>query len=287
MTVAGREVELTATEYELLRVLSLNAGRVVAYDSLVRQVWSGRKTGDVNLVPNFVKKLRAKLGDDAQSPGLDIQRARGRIPHAQAAGAMRARAPTASTGEVSTRASRSARARRSAVRARVGDRGRGLGGEQHQDLFVGAGELRAALLLGEKEAADVQVTMPQRRALHRLRRHQVRQEAERPDVGGQVRQPKWLSEVAEVCEESRSRRTTRFRRTAVGQDLPSAAGVARSSDDPVALCGIGAELVEDRDLPARNGCVCMLHDGGASPGGLRLGNAALAAGHSYGGFMIG
>ena len=30
VTVAGREVELTATEYDLLRVLSLNAGRVVA-----------------------------------------------------------------------------------------------------------------------------------------------------------------------------------------------------------------------------------------------------------------
>ena len=68
VTVAGRPIELTATEYELLRVLSLKAGRVVAYDALLRQVWSGRETGDVNLVRNFVKKLRAKLGDDAQSP---------------------------------------------------------------------------------------------------------------------------------------------------------------------------------------------------------------------------
>ena len=68
VTVAGREVDLTATEYELLRVLSINAGRVVANDALVRQVWSGREKGDVNLVRNFVKKLRAKLGDDAQSP---------------------------------------------------------------------------------------------------------------------------------------------------------------------------------------------------------------------------
>ena len=68
VTVSGREVELTATEYELLRVLSLNAGRVVAYNALLRQVWSGREKGDANLVRNFVKKLRAKLGDDAQSP---------------------------------------------------------------------------------------------------------------------------------------------------------------------------------------------------------------------------
>ena len=68
VTVAGREVELTATEYELLRVLSLEAGRVVTYDGVLRKVWSGSKAGDINLVRNFVKKLRAKLGEDAQSP---------------------------------------------------------------------------------------------------------------------------------------------------------------------------------------------------------------------------
>ena len=68
VTVAGREVELTATEYELLRVLSLNAGRVVTYEALTRRVWSGRETGNEDLVRNFVKKLRAKLGEDAANP---------------------------------------------------------------------------------------------------------------------------------------------------------------------------------------------------------------------------
>ena len=68
VTVAGREVELTATEYEVLRVLSLNAGRVVTYDALTRRVWSGRETGNDDLVRNFIKKLRAKLGEDAANP---------------------------------------------------------------------------------------------------------------------------------------------------------------------------------------------------------------------------
>ena len=68
VTVAGREVELTATEYELLRVLSLNAGRVVTYEALTRRVWSGRETGNDDLVRNFIKKLRAKLGEDAANP---------------------------------------------------------------------------------------------------------------------------------------------------------------------------------------------------------------------------
>ncbi len=68
VTMGDRPVQLTATEFELLRVLSLNAGRVVTYDSLIRQVWRGRETVDVDLVRNFVKKLRAKLGEDAASP---------------------------------------------------------------------------------------------------------------------------------------------------------------------------------------------------------------------------
>ena len=47
VTVAGRPLELTATEYEVLRVLSANAGRVSTYRSLLRQAWSrhaGRST---------------------------------------------------------------------------------------------------------------------------------------------------------------------------------------------------------------------------------------------------
>ena len=68
VTMAGRPVQLTATEYEMLRVLAVDAGRVVTYDSLIRRVWAGRDTGDSRLVRAFVKKLRTKLGDDAANP---------------------------------------------------------------------------------------------------------------------------------------------------------------------------------------------------------------------------
>ncbi len=68
VTVGGRAVDLTVTEYELLRVLALNAGRVVHYDTLLRQVWSGRSNADTNLVRIFVKNLRDKLGDTAVDP---------------------------------------------------------------------------------------------------------------------------------------------------------------------------------------------------------------------------
>jgi two-component system KDP operon response regulator KdpE len=49
-------------------VLSVNAGRVVTYDSLLRQVWGRRGSGDFRPVRAFVKKLRRKLGDNATSP---------------------------------------------------------------------------------------------------------------------------------------------------------------------------------------------------------------------------
>ena len=68
VSVAGRPVRLTPTEYELLRVLSVNAGRVVTYESLLRQAWGGKDTAEVQQVRNFVKKLRRKLGDDAAHP---------------------------------------------------------------------------------------------------------------------------------------------------------------------------------------------------------------------------
>ena len=72
VAVAGEPVPLTATEYELLRVLSLDAGRVVTYDTLQRRVWNGRngKGADTRPTPvrAFVRSLRRKLGDDAASP---------------------------------------------------------------------------------------------------------------------------------------------------------------------------------------------------------------------------
>jgi len=68
VTVAGNPVPLTVTEYELLRLLALAAGRVVTYDTLLRRLWSGRPHAESNPVRAFVRSLRRKLGDDAAHP---------------------------------------------------------------------------------------------------------------------------------------------------------------------------------------------------------------------------
>ena len=61
-------MKLTSTEYELLRVLSINAGKTVTYDQLLTKVWQSHNTGDVRVVRAIVMSLRRKLGDDVKSP---------------------------------------------------------------------------------------------------------------------------------------------------------------------------------------------------------------------------
>ncbi len=70
VTVAGRPVTLTATEYELLRVLSQSVGRVMSHETLLRRVWAGRGYGGPKIVRAYIKRLRSKLGDDAARPAL-------------------------------------------------------------------------------------------------------------------------------------------------------------------------------------------------------------------------
>ena len=68
VSVADKRVTLTAMEYELLHLLSTNAGRVVTRETLLRQLWRGRTPADPDPVRAFVRKLRTKLGDCASEP---------------------------------------------------------------------------------------------------------------------------------------------------------------------------------------------------------------------------
>ena len=68
VTVAGSQVQLTPIEYALLYELSVNIGRVLTHDQLLQRVWGPERTGEPGLVRNVVKRLRRKLGDDADNP---------------------------------------------------------------------------------------------------------------------------------------------------------------------------------------------------------------------------
>ena len=68
VTLRGNPVELTAIQYRLLAELSMNAGRVVTYENILRRVWGTFGDGDVRPIRTAISAIRNKLGDDADSP---------------------------------------------------------------------------------------------------------------------------------------------------------------------------------------------------------------------------
>ena len=63
VSVSGGRVTLTPTEYDLLRVLARNAGRVVTHKQLLKEVWGITHHEDAHVVRVTVSNLRTKLGD--------------------------------------------------------------------------------------------------------------------------------------------------------------------------------------------------------------------------------
>jgi two-component system KDP operon response regulator KdpE len=68
VTVAGREVKLTPTEYDLLRVLVTHAGKVLTHDQLWRQVWGHNRQAKINLLRTNIGNLRQKIEPDPGRP---------------------------------------------------------------------------------------------------------------------------------------------------------------------------------------------------------------------------
>lgn len=68
VTVRGEPVHLTATEYNLLLELSVNAGRVLTHEQLLRNVWGLPASSRSSAVRTFVRRLRSKLGDSSTDP---------------------------------------------------------------------------------------------------------------------------------------------------------------------------------------------------------------------------
>ena len=85
VSVAGRVLDLTATEYELLRVLSLDAGRVVTHEVAapprVGRPAHRRPAGRAHLCEEAPPQARRRC----QAARLHLQRAWGGLPHAQPA----------------------------------------------------------------------------------------------------------------------------------------------------------------------------------------------------------
>jgi DNA-binding response OmpR family regulator len=73
VTLSGREVRLSPTEYRLLLCLAVNAGVVLSRDELLTQVWGKAYKGEDEILRVTLWRLRQKLADDryiVTRPGL-------------------------------------------------------------------------------------------------------------------------------------------------------------------------------------------------------------------------
>lgn len=64
----GEELQLTAKEFDLLRMLVREQGRVVSREQIMREVWDTAWLGSTKTLDMHISVLRRKLGDDATQP---------------------------------------------------------------------------------------------------------------------------------------------------------------------------------------------------------------------------
>jgi two-component system KDP operon response regulator KdpE len=67
--VNGKPVPLTPTEYDILRILIQNAGKVLTHQQLVHAVWGTNYEADFHLLRVNISNLRRKIETDPTRPG--------------------------------------------------------------------------------------------------------------------------------------------------------------------------------------------------------------------------
>jgi DNA-binding response OmpR family regulator len=75
VTVAGKEVPLTPTEYRILAYLARYAGRVVTPDALLEHVWGTVYRGENHLLQVNINRLRHKLETNSTYPRAILTKA--------------------------------------------------------------------------------------------------------------------------------------------------------------------------------------------------------------------
>lgn len=68
VTVDNEEISLTPTEYEILRLLLQNAGKVITHRQLLRQVWGTAYESEMHILRVNISNLRRKIESDPARP---------------------------------------------------------------------------------------------------------------------------------------------------------------------------------------------------------------------------
>ena len=76
VTRAGRQIDLTVTEYNLLHLFMSHVGQALDRQTILNQVWGYDFLGETNIIEVYVRYLREKIEDSPSSPRY-IQTIRG------------------------------------------------------------------------------------------------------------------------------------------------------------------------------------------------------------------
>jgi two-component system, OmpR family, KDP operon response regulator KdpE len=68
VTVGGRAVSVTPTEYDLLRLLARNQGKLMTHPAILREVWGPGYREESNYLHVYVSQLRRKIEPDPTRP---------------------------------------------------------------------------------------------------------------------------------------------------------------------------------------------------------------------------
>ncbi len=77
--VAGEEVMLTATQYNLLAELAINAGRMVTHEELLHRVWGPTNPGSPRVIRTQLMRAAAEAGGGRREPDIHLRRTPGRV----------------------------------------------------------------------------------------------------------------------------------------------------------------------------------------------------------------
>lgn len=66
--IKGREINLTAKEFEMLELLVLNPNKVYGRDNLLKLIWGNDYPGDVRTVDVHIRRLREKIEENPSEP---------------------------------------------------------------------------------------------------------------------------------------------------------------------------------------------------------------------------
>lgn len=72
VTVAGKDVRLTPTEFSILGILARNAGKVVMYNTIVREIWGSAANPDESYLRVYILQIRRKIEADPANPEIII-----------------------------------------------------------------------------------------------------------------------------------------------------------------------------------------------------------------------